>query len=355
MAGTSPDTLRLHEPSRRLNGGRSGERDPVPDVKLSVPVLRAAKLAVDVVPRRVARPIARGLGGVASRISTDERLVVRRNLERIHPGGVDDWKMPDMVADVYRNYAAYWFDSLDVTNISHEDLVRRVTVEGLDNLMVPIAGGTGVVAAIPHLGSWEAGARWLSEVAGIRVVAAVEKLEPPELYDWFVRYRTDDLGIEVVPVDGQASQKLAAALAEGAMLTLLCDRDINGDGVEVEFFGERTTLPGGPALLALRTNSPLVPLAVYQRGDDFHGVVLEALDVERRGRLREDVARITQDLAWSLEELIRRAPTQWHVLQPNWPSDLEAVRRRAERRRSSRRSGSVATDRGPSSDRRGNA
>jgi KDO2-lipid IV(A) lauroyltransferase len=49
------------------------------------------------------------------------------------------------------------------------------------------------------------------------------------------------------------------------------------------------------------------------------------LAVAREGRLREDVSRITQDLAHALEELIRRAPDQWHLLQPNWPSDHQAL------------------------------
>jgi KDO2-lipid IV(A) lauroyltransferase len=44
--------------------------------------------------------------------------------------------------------------------------------------------------------------------------------------------------------------------------------------------------------------------------------------VKRIGpRLSDDVARITQLLARELEVLIRRAPEQWHLLQPNWPSD----------------------------------
>lgn len=306
-------------------------------MKLNVNVLNAARTAVGIVPRRVTRPIARGVGSAMSRISTDERLVVRRNLERISDGQVESWRMSELVAEVYANYASYWLDSLDVTNLSRSELARSITVDGLEHLTTPLSTGRGVIAAIPHLGSWEAGARWLAEIQDIRVVAAVEELDPPELYDWFVEYRTKDLGIEVVPVDGQASQKLVSALSTGAMLTLLCDRDIRGDGVDVEFFGEMTKLPGGPALLALRTGSPLVPLAVYQRGGGFHGVVLEELTVERRGRLRDDVTRITQDLAHALEDLIRRAPTQWHVLQPNWPSDEEAVRSRGERRRRRRR------------------
>ena len=96
--------------------------------------------------------------------------------------------------------------------------------------------------------------------------------------------------------------------------------------MEVEFFGERTTLPGGPATLALRTGATLLPAAVYFRsGRDHLGVVRPPVPVQRSGRLREDIARITQALAQELEILIRAAPEQWHLLQPNWPSDREGT------------------------------
>ena len=36
---------------------------------------------------------------------------------------------------------------------------------------------------------------------------------------------------------------------------------------------------------------------------------------------------ITQALAGELEWLIRQAPEQWHLLQPNWPSDFELLGR----------------------------
>ena len=42
---------------------------------------------------------------------------------------------------------------------------------------------------------------------------------------------------------------------------------------------------------------------------------------EKVGGLREQVAAGTQALAIELEGLIRRAPEQWHLFQPNWPSD----------------------------------
>ena len=46
---------------------------------------------------------------------------------------------------------------------------------------------------------------------------------------------------------------------------------------------------------------------------------------EREGRFRDDVARVTQELADRLEALIRTAPEQWHLQQPNWPSDYDAL------------------------------
>ena len=101
------------------------------------------------------------------------------------------------------------------------------------------------------------------------------------------------------------------------------DRYVAGGGVEVEFFGERTTLPAGPATLALRSGAPLVPATTYFDGDGHYGVARPPLDTSRQGKLREDVARITQNLAHEFEAMIRKAPEQWHLLQPNWPSDRE--------------------------------
>ena len=117
---------------------------------------------------------------------------------------------------------------------------------------------------------------------------------------------------------------VARALGDDHVVCLLADRDLQGTGPEVEFFGERTTMPAGPAMLSLRTGAPILPTAVYftDRVDGHHAWVRPPLRAERvEKRLRADVDRITQDVARELEILIRRAPSQWHMFQPNWPSD----------------------------------
>jgi lauroyl/myristoyl acyltransferase len=79
--------------------------------------------------------------------------------------------------------------------------------------------------------------------------------------------------------------------------------------------------------LALRSGAPLLPTAVYSKPrDGVSGVVRPALDTSRTEEgLRRDVVRATQQLATTFEAFIAAAPEQWHLMQPNWPSDHEAL------------------------------
>ena len=179
---------------------------------------------------------------------------------------------------------------------------------------------------MPHLGSWEWSAFWLTRVRHVPVTAVVERIEPPALFDWFVEFR-NGIGMEIVPLGADAGRTIVAAVRKLHVIALLCDRDIGRSGAEVTFLGEKTTLPSGPAVLALRTGAPLLPTACYDQGRNHHGVICPPIPVERQGSFRQDVARITQAIADALEGLIRRAPEQWHLLQPNWPSDFAAQAR----------------------------
>ena len=132
--------------------------------------------------------------------------------------------------------------------------------------------------------------------------------------------------MDVVALGPEAASASLRALRDNGLLALVCDRDLRGDGVEVEFFGEKTTMPAGPAMLALRARATIVPVAVYFRPQGgHHAVVRPPLDTTRRGSVRDDVARITQELATEFEGLIAAEPQQWHLLQPNWPSDHQAA------------------------------
>ena len=150
------------------------------------------------------------------------------------------------------------------------------------------------------------------------MTCVAEDLEPPALFEWFKKKR-ESIGIQIEPLNAHAGTVMLQTLKDGGVVGLLCDRDIQANGVAVEFFGERVTIPAGPATLALRTGATLVAAACYAGpGRDHFAVITPPIEALREGRLRDDVTRVTQAIAYELEGLIRRAPEQWHVLQPRF-------------------------------------
>ncbi len=279
--------------------------------------------AVQALPRRAVAPTGRALGAALGRVSPGRRRMLERHLRRVHGPGLSGRALRQAVRASLESYGRYWVESFRLPALAPEAIDAAMTTEGLDVLDAALAAGNGAICALPHLGGWDFGGVWLAR-RGYPITVVVEPLEPRALFEWFAEFRRA-LGMTVVPLGPEAGSAVLRALRANEVVGLLSDRDIQGGGVEVELFGERTTLPPGPATLALRTGAPLLPTAVYFRpGGGHHGVVRPPVPVERHGRLRDDIARITQLLAHELESLIRAAPEQWHLLQPNWPSDLDA-------------------------------
>jgi KDO2-lipid IV(A) lauroyltransferase len=223
---------------------------------------------------------------------------------------------------MFAAYGRYWAEVFWFRPRRESHVAASTEVEGIEHAIDIKAQGLGAVYALPHLGNWELAAVEARR-HGIEVVAVAEALPNRRIADWFIGLRTQ-LGIDVLLTDdrGRLTRDLLRALRRGAAVALVADRDLSRKGVAVEFFGEETTLPAGPATLALRAKVPLLPVATYFTDGARHRiVVMDPIPVPQDRPEGERVVEMTQALAAAFEELIRRAPYQWHLLQPNWPSD----------------------------------
>jgi KDO2-lipid IV(A) lauroyltransferase len=283
---------------------------------------RGLAAALQVTPRPIAGALATAAGFTISEVWRDKRPLVSSNLRRVLGPEVDDAAIRRLVTKAFSSYAHYWVESARVVGLRSDQIESTFSIEGFERFRLEMARGHGVVIVLPHVGSWEYGGRWLAQ-QGYPMTTVGELLEPPELFDWFTSQRAT-LGLTVLPPGPGTTVRLLDTLRAGRVVGLLADRDLVGNGVEVELFGEKTTLPAGPALLALRSGAPLMTCAIYQRPRGlYHAVLQPPLDSTRTGRMRQDVQRLTEEMARSLEGLIRLAPEQWHLFQPNWPSDRE--------------------------------
>lgn len=252
-------------------------------------------------------------------------MLVERNLRRVYGPDYGGLALRRSVHRTFLSYGRYWVDSFRLPGLSAEVIDAGFSVTGFGHIAASVASGVGPILVLPHMGGWEWAGFWLVKVLGLRVTVVVEPVEPAELFEFFAQFRRA-LGMNIVALGPNAGGEVLRAIKDGHVVCLLSDRDIAGDGIEVDFFGETTTLPAGPATLAIRTGAPLLPTAVYFTRHGHRAVVGAPVAIEREGRLRHDVERVTQQLAHHMEGLIRAAPEQWHLQQPNWPSDHEALR-----------------------------
>jgi len=294
-----------------------------PTDEIAVAGYKLASLLARITPSPILAGASNGVGGSLSKLMKENGSMVKRHLQRVDPD-LKGSSLNRAMQLAFQSYTRYYLETFQLPSISHQQIAAGHQVEGFEHIERAASQGKGTILALPHMGGWEWSGRWLID-QGFQLTAVVERLENTHLFEWFVDLRSR-YGVNVIALDDNAGTSVARALRNNHVVSLLCDRDIPKDGkrtgVEVEFFGESTTVPAGPAFFALRTGAALLPMATFFTGANGHKAVIRPpLTVERQGSLREDVSRITQVLMREIENLIQLAPEQWHLFQPNWPSD----------------------------------
>jgi KDO2-lipid IV(A) lauroyltransferase len=221
------------------------------------------------------------------------------------------------------SYARYWREAFRLPSMDHAALGKRLSVQDIELVWAALEEGRGAVLALPHSGNWDMAGVWLVQNHGTFTTVA-ERLKPESLYNRFLAYR-ESLGFEVVPTTGGERppfEVLCDRLNDNGIVCLMADRDLTRSGVQVDFFGEPSRLPAGPAKLALSTGAALFPAHCWYDGDGWGIRVYPELDVSSR-----DVTVITQALADRFARNIAAHPADWHMMQPQWLADLSAERR----------------------------
>lgn len=239
---------------------------------------------------------------------------LRLNLSRTQPG-ITSLNLDLLVIDAMRSYMRYWCDTFRFPDWSKQRVVQTVAVTNEHLLMEAIAAKTGVIVALPHAGNWDhAGAYFCAK--GVPLVTVAERLKPEKLFLKFLSYR-ESMGMEVLPLDGRVLETLADRLRGGALVALVADRDLSRSGIEVDFFGAPARMPAGPALLAIRTNAPLITAFVSYTDTGVH-IDFKNVPLPSAGSEREMVQEIVQMTARHFEDGIARRPEDWHMLQRIW-------------------------------------
>ena len=275
--------------------------------------------------QRLPEPVARGAFDAAGRLAARREgrgtRQLRANLRVATRGELDEDALRDLTERGLRSYARYWQEAFRLPRLDPARVLRDTEAPGGEHLVAARDRTRPAIVALPHSGNWDAAGIWFVDWLGGPFMTVAERLRPESLYERFVAFR-ETLGMRVVPLTG-GPRPSAAMLREwiesGGSVCLLVDRDLSGAGVPVDFFGRRTTMPGGPALLAAQTGASLHS-AVSRFSDTgwVHDIGPE-IPLDGGPRLRDRVTSAMQGLADAFTAGIAQRPEDWHVLGPIWP------------------------------------
>ncbi|MER6419195.1 phosphatidylinositol mannoside acyltransferase [Streptomyces sp. NPDC001137] len=281
--------------------------------------------------KKLPEPVAVRLGRSIADLAWKQRGKGVQRLESNYARVVPD-ASPERLAELsragMRSYLRYWMESFRLPAWSAERIRAGFDPKDVHYLTDGIASDQGVILALPHMANWDLAGAWVTTELETPFTTVAERLKPETLYDRFVAYR-EGLGMEVLPHSGgTAFGTLARRLRDGGLVCLVAERDLSSSGVEVEFFGEATRMPAGPALLAQQTGALLLPVTLwYDDSPVMQGRVHPPVEVPETGSRAEKTSVMTQALADAFATGIADHPEDWHMLQRLWLKDLDPARK----------------------------
>ena len=240
---------------------------------------------------------------------------LRSNYKRVTPN-ISSSQLETLTRDGMRSYLRYWFDTFRLNNWSKSRIIETTFVVRENLLRDPIETKKGCIIALPHAGNWDHAAAYFCST-GIPITAVVEKLKPEAIFKKFLAYR-ESIGIEAISHKEKTIPILMERLNQGKLVALVADRDMSRNGIEVNFLGGIAKMPAGPAILAIKTGSPLVTAYIRYLDKGIEITFDETIKFPVTGSEEDQIKIVTQSMADNFARRIKDSPVDWHMLQRIW-------------------------------------
>ncbi len=304
----------LEAPHRRKgNGPRVVERAAVTGYRTASWIIRTS-------PPGAARFVIGGFSQLSYLGWPTKRRWSNRNFGRVLGLPDDDPKVRRLALRAYGEYGRYLVEIMRLPARPFDEVAALIPDLDIDDLREIWHGspGGGLILAVAHMGNTDAVAAAVAR-HDLPISVVADDSSFPELFEHLRRER-ERWGSTVVP--WRNLRMIFGALRRREILGLLVDWGYRSDGIPVKFFGAWTTLPAGPATLAAKTGSRILPIAVRRQPDDTFLVTWPGF-IELASSDPAELQRATQALAEALEQNIGAAPEQWYSFKPIWPSTVE--------------------------------
>jgi KDO2-lipid IV(A) lauroyltransferase len=285
--------------------------------RLQYRIVKSLARALGLLPFSMRERAAVVLGRLMFALDAKHRRIAIANLTRAFGGEKSEAQIRRIAQRVFENLFRILFEVGWSLRLRNDQLADYFTVSGVSDYQKAMAKGKGVLLLGAHFGNWE-----IQMVAAhlidmpMRVV--YRTLDAKGLDRFVLEYRSR-FGAKMISNERGAIRKIYAALRKGYPVGLLMDQNVDWyEGVFVDFFGHRACTNTGMAVLALKSEAPVIPFFLIRRGARFECVLGPELPLIKTGDQIKDLEMNTRLYNQVIETYARRYPDQWFWVHQRW-------------------------------------
>ena len=281
-------------------------------------LVRVVIFLVSLLPRKAMLFLGRVLGVLLyySRVFYYGRVM--ENMSVVFGDTKTKCEKKKLAKDFYKHFGMCAMEVFYNRPLSDKFVNEDVECVGLENFDNALKKGKGVLGMTAHYGSWEV----LGYVMGYKGYKLDSIYNPFEnvYLDRLMREKRARYGGE--PIEKQnAVVNILRSLKAGRIVPMLFDQRADmAEMVMVDFFNTPTRTNKGLAMLALRTNAPVVPFFIERTSKGHKVTVYPEVELSVTGNKEEDILVNTKKFNEILEQRILENPSQWYWLLPRWKS-----------------------------------
>jgi KDO2-lipid IV(A) lauroyltransferase len=274
---------------------------------------------LNLLPRNTAISVGATLGRLAYLLISDARHRTQRNLGVAFGNQLDKRETKKLGRRVFENAGKNVADAVRLKKMRWQDVEKITEIEGLKHFDEAYRKGEGVIGFTGHIGNFELMAAYFS-LRGYKLSVIGREVYDPRLDRLLVENR-ESVGLENIPTSA-GIKPILKVLRAGKFLGILADQDSSRvRGVFVDFFGRAARTPVGPVLLAYKTGSPIIPMAIVREGKNRYRIIVKPqVQLTFSGDKEKDILAVTQRCTLVLESIIREYPDQWLWMHDRWKS-----------------------------------
>ncbi len=264
--------------------------------------------------------LATAMGTAFNRLFSGHRRRVMKNLDLAYGNDLSNIQKEliskEVTINLFKNF-------LEVAYTVHEKnqatVIDAIRIQGQEHLDMAMQEGNGVIAVSGHIGNFSIMGLKM-RAAGYRFHTVIREISNPYQNRMYERYQRQ-LGQSFIPSRSftQVLKSILPALRNNEIVLLISDENRRYGGIFVDFFNHKAATAPGPAVLSLRTGSPVVPLFMVRNGDDSHTLIIHPpLPLPNTREHQHAISEITQLVTNSIEDHVRAYPSQWLWTQKRW-------------------------------------